>query len=45
MSDFILAMVTIVYALVCLTKKPDQGKCSKLKYEDDPHLIKVSAQN
>ena len=36
MSDFVLAMVSIVYALVCLTKDSDQQKCSTLKYEDDP---------
>jgi hypothetical protein len=28
MSDFVFAMVSIVYALVCLTKESDQGKCS-----------------
>jgi hypothetical protein len=28
MSNFILAMVSIVYAIVCLTKEADQGICS-----------------
>jgi hypothetical protein len=28
MSDFILAMVSIVYVLVCLTNEDDQEKCS-----------------
>ena len=28
MSNFILAMVSIVYALICLTKEADQGICS-----------------
>jgi hypothetical protein len=28
MSNYILAMVSIVYALVCLTKEAEQGSCS-----------------
>ena len=28
MSNFVLALVSIMYALVCLTKEADQGKCS-----------------
>jgi hypothetical protein len=28
MSDFILAMVSIMYVIVCLTNEVDQGKCS-----------------
>jgi len=35
MSDFILAIVTIIYALVCLTKDSDQGKCSTSKSAED----------
>jgi hypothetical protein len=35
MSNFILAIVSIVYALVCLTKESDPGKCPKFKCEDD----------
>ncbi len=31
MSDFVFAIVTIVYALVCLPKEADQGKCSTSK--------------
>jgi hypothetical protein len=35
MTNFIYAMVTIVYALVCLTKEADQGKCSTSKSAED----------
>ncbi len=31
MSNFILAMVSIVYVLVCLTKESDQAKGPPLK--------------
>ena len=35
MSNFIFAIVTIVYALVCLPKEADQGKCSTPKSTED----------
>ena len=35
MSDFVFAIVTIVYALVCLPKEADQGKCSTSKSTED----------
>jgi hypothetical protein len=35
MSDFVFAIVTIVYALVCLTKEADQRKCSTSKSAED----------
>ena len=35
MTNFIYAMVTIVYALVCLPKEADQGKCSTSKSAED----------
>ena len=35
MSNYILAMVSIMYALVCLTKEADQGKCSTSKSAED----------
>ena len=35
MTNFIFAIVTIVYALVCLTKEADQGKCSTSKSAED----------
>jgi hypothetical protein len=35
MSNFILAIVTIVYALVCLLKESDQGKRSTSKSAED----------
>jgi len=35
MSDFILAMVSIVYALVCLTKESDQAKGPPSKSAED----------
>jgi hypothetical protein len=31
MSNFIFAIVATVYALVCLTKEGEQGKCSTSK--------------
>ncbi len=35
MSNFILAMVSIVYAIVCLTKESDQGMFSMSKSAED----------
>ena len=35
MSNFILAIVSIVYGLVCLTQGADQGKCSTSKSAED----------
>jgi hypothetical protein len=35
MSNFIFAIVTIVYALVCLPKETDQGKCATSKSAED----------
>ncbi len=35
MSNFILALVSIVYGLVCLTQEADQGKCSTSKSAED----------
>jgi hypothetical protein len=35
MSNFILAIVTIVYGLVCLTQEAGQGKCSTSKSAED----------
>jgi hypothetical protein len=35
MSDFVFAMVTIVYALACLTKEAEQGKCSTSKSAEE----------
>jgi hypothetical protein len=35
MSNFILAMVSIMYVLVCLPKEADQGKCSTSKSAED----------
>jgi hypothetical protein len=35
MSNFIIAIVTIVYALVCLPKEADQEKCSTSKSAED----------
>ena len=35
MSDFVFAIVTIVYALVCLPKEADQGKCATSKSAED----------
>ena len=35
MSNFILALVSIVYGLVCLTQEADQGKCSASKSAED----------
>ena len=35
MTNFIYAMVTIVYALVCLTKEAEQGKCATSKSAED----------
>ena len=34
-SNFILAIVTIVYAAGCLTKEADQGNCSTSKSAED----------
>jgi len=35
MIDFVLAMVSIVYALVCLTKESDPKRCSTSKLAED----------
>jgi hypothetical protein len=35
MTNFIYAIVTIVYALVCLTKEAEQGRCSTSKSAED----------
>jgi len=35
MSNFTFAIVSIVYALVCLTKEPDKGKSSTSKSAED----------
>jgi hypothetical protein len=35
MSNFILAIVSIVYAIVCLPKEPDQEKYSTSKSAED----------
>ena len=35
MINFIDAIVTIVYALVCLTKEAEQGRCSTSKSAED----------
>ncbi len=35
MSNFILATVSIVYGLVCLTQEADQGKLSTSKSAED----------
>jgi len=35
MSNFILATISIVYALVCLKKESDQGKCPTSKSAED----------
>ena len=35
MSNFTFAIVSIVYALVCLTKELDQGKSSTSKSAED----------
>jgi hypothetical protein len=35
MSDFISAIVSILYAVVCLANEVDQGKCSTLYPAED----------
>jgi len=35
MSDFVFAIVTIVYALVCLPKEAEQEKCSTSKSAEE----------
>jgi|GEM_PF-4985769 hypothetical protein len=35
MSDFIFAIVCILYAAVCLTSEVDQGKCSTSNSAED----------
>ena len=35
MTNFIYAIVTIVYALVCLTKEAEQGRCSTSKSAEE----------
>jgi hypothetical protein len=35
MSNYIFAIVATVYALVCLTKEADQGKCATSKSAED----------
>jgi hypothetical protein len=35
MSDFVTAMVSIVYVLICLTKETDKGMCSMSNVVED----------
>jgi hypothetical protein len=35
MSDFVLAIVSMVYALVCLTKEAEQVRCSTSKSAEE----------
>jgi hypothetical protein len=35
MSNYVFAIVATVYALVCLTKEAEQGKCSTSKSAEE----------
>ena len=44
MSNYVLAMVSIMYVLVCLTKEADQGNCSTSRSAEDSFKKKTEGE-